>query len=189
MKTYSTRIIVLAFWGVFTATTALYAHAYAADASALNYTDDGFLLLAGGSFMMGSPKSERQRGLDEIQHEVSISTFYVDPCEVTQADYEALMGENPSAHKGKRLPVENVTWLDAVRYCNALSAQAGLEPVYIIEGEAVRWNRRYEGTASTALDVHQHEREIFCRGRDFMVEPRGINLYHAGNGSTTLSVP
>lgn len=145
MKPYSTRVIVLAFWGVFTAITALYAHAYAADASAPNHADDGFLLLAGGSFMMGSPESERQRGLDEIQHEVSISAFYVDPCEVTQADYETLMGENPSAHKGKRLPVENVTWLDAVRYCNALSAQAGLEPAYIIEGEAVRWNRRADG--------------------------------------------
>lgn len=107
--------------------------------------EDGFILLPGGSFFMGSPATERQRGNDETRHQVTISPLYVDSCEVAQADYEAIMGENPSANKGARLPVENVTWLDAVRYCNALSNHRGLEPVYNIDGEAVRWNRRANG--------------------------------------------
>ncbi len=107
--------------------------------------EDGFLLIPGGTFFMGSPETERQRGNDEVRHQVCISAFYIDPCEVTQEDYEALTGENPSAHKGRRLPVENVTWLDAVRYCNALSVKRGLDPTYSIEGEAVRWDRRANG--------------------------------------------
>lgn len=106
---------------------------------------DGFVFLPGGTFFMGSPETERQRDNDEMRHQVSVSAFYVDPYEVTQEDYKALMGENPSAHQGERLPVENVTWLDAVRYCNALSALHGLEAAYAIEGEAVRWNRRANG--------------------------------------------
>ena len=107
--------------------------------------DDGFILLSGGTYSMGSPGSERQRQPDEVQHDVRISPFYVDPFEVSQKDFEALMGNNPSAHMGNRLPVENVTWLDAVRYCNALSASRGLEPAYVVDGEAVRWNRRSNG--------------------------------------------
>lgn len=116
--------------------------AYGADAASVN---DGFLLLSGGTFQMGSPDSERQRGSDEVRHQVRVSAFHVDPYEVTQADYEAMMGENPSLSKGDRLPVENVTWLDAVRYCNALSLRRGLEPAYVINGEAVRWDRRANG--------------------------------------------
>ena len=107
--------------------------------------DDGFILLPGGAFAMGSPSGERQRQDDEAQHQVTVSAFYVDPFEVTQGDYEALTGENPSAHKGKRLPVENVGWLDAVRYCNALSQKRGLAPAYAIDGEAVTWDRRADG--------------------------------------------
>lgn len=116
--------------------------AHGAEAASI---DDGFLLLPGGSFMMGSPETERQRDRDEAHHQVSVSALYVDPYEVTQKEYETLMGANPSAHKGERLPVENVTWLDAVRYCNALSIRRGLEPAYVIDGEAVRWNRQANG--------------------------------------------
>ena len=106
---------------------------------------DGFLLLPGAEFQMGSSDSERLREADEVLHTVRISPFFVDPYEVTQEDYETVMGSNPSAHRGKRLPVENVTWLAAVKYCNALSVKKGLEPVYTITGEAVAWNRKAGG--------------------------------------------
>ena len=62
---------------------------------------DGFLLLPGGEFQMGSPDSERLREADEVLHTVRISPFFVDPYEVTQEDYETVMGSNPSAHRGK----------------------------------------------------------------------------------------
>lgn len=132
-------------WAATLFSSALLLAAGTAHGAAASSVNDGFILLPGGSFRLGSPDNERQRGNDEVLHQVSVSAFYVDPHEVTQADYEAMMGENPSQSKGARLPVENVTWLDAVRYCNALSLHRGLEPAYVINGEAVRWNRRADG--------------------------------------------
>jgi len=67
------------------------------------------------------------------------------PYEVIQAEYERLMGVNPSSFKGDNLPIESVTWLDAVRFCNAMSAEAGLTAAYVIDGETVTWNRGANG--------------------------------------------
>lgn len=106
---------------------------------------DGFILLPGGAFRMGSPDTERQRQKDEVQHEVTLSAFYVDPYEVRQGDYERVMGSNPSHFNGADLPVENVTWYDAVAYCNALSTEAGLNPVYTVDGDTVTWDRSANG--------------------------------------------
>lgn len=102
---------------------------------------DSLILVKGGSFTMGSPDSERQRQEDEIPHKVTISSFFVDPYEVTQHDYNAIMGKNPSHFKGDNLPVEKVTWYDAIKYCNALSESRGLTPVYTINGTTVTWDR------------------------------------------------
>lgn len=110
-----------------------------------NFTGDFLLLLEGGTFTVGSPQDERQRGQDEVSHEVTIGAFYVDPYEVRQSDYERIMGENPSHFRGGDLPVENVTWYEAVEYCNRLSESAGLTPVYTIEGDTVSWNRSADG--------------------------------------------
>lgn len=106
---------------------------------------DSLILIEGGTFLMGSPNTERQRQSDETQHEVTISAFWCDPCEVRQSDYERVMGVNPSHFSGADLPVENVTWYDAVAYCNALSTEAGLTPVYTVEGDAVTWDRSANG--------------------------------------------
>lgn len=106
---------------------------------------DNLILIRGGSFNMGSPISERQRDRDETQHTVTINSFYIDPYEVTQKDYREIMGNNPSYFSGDNLPVENITWFDAVNYCNKLSEKRGLTPVYSIEGNTVRWNRTANG--------------------------------------------
>ena len=107
--------------------------------------DDGFVAVTGGTFLMGSPEDEPWRSADETQHEVAVSSFFIDPYEVTQADYARLMGDNPSVNQGDTLPVENVTWLQAVEYCNARSAEAGLTPAYEIDGDAVSWDRAADG--------------------------------------------
>ena len=91
---------------------------------------DGFLLIEGGTFLMGSPESENWRIDDEVQHEVSVLSFYIDPYETTQEEYEHLMESNPSTFTGEKLPVENISWLDAVNFANAKSVDAGLTPVY-----------------------------------------------------------
>lgn len=61
---------------------------------------------------------------------VRISPFLVSKHEVTQGEYERVAGVNPSAHKGENLPVENVSWWDAIRYCNLRSIAEKLEPCY-----------------------------------------------------------
>lgn len=107
--------------------------------------DDGFVLIDGGSFRMGSPETENWRIEDETQHEVSVSPFFMDSRETTQSEYIRVMGENPSTFAGEDLPVENISWADAVRYANAKSADAGLAPVYTISDDGVTWDLSANG--------------------------------------------
>ena len=65
--------------------------------------------------------------------------------EITQAVYKAVMGKNPSRFTGDSLPVEKVSWYDAVEFCNKLSKKAGLEPAYSINEDNVECNRNADG--------------------------------------------
>lgn len=62
---------------------------------------DGFVEISGGSFTMGSPADEPERSSDEVQHRVTVGSFYLSPTEVTQKEYEAVMGIDPSGTKGR----------------------------------------------------------------------------------------
>jgi formylglycine-generating enzyme required for sulfatase activity len=80
-------------------------------------------LIPAGEFMMGSPGTESGRSDNEIQHRVSITKpFYLGVTEVTQEQYQKVMGTNPSQFKGPQNPVEEVSWADAVEFCRKLSA-------------------------------------------------------------------
>ncbi|MCX5677393.1 MAG: formylglycine-generating enzyme family protein [Planctomycetota bacterium] len=81
------------------------------------------VLIRPGKFVMGSPDSEQGRdGNEGPQHEVTISKpFYLGVTEVTQPQYEAVMGTNPSAFKEPTNPVEKVSWNDAIEFCRKLS--------------------------------------------------------------------
>jgi formylglycine-generating enzyme required for sulfatase activity len=87
------------------------------------------LLIPKGTFTMGSPESEQGRQKEEVQHEVTISKdYYLGVYEVTQAQYEKVMGKNPSLYQGALvgnldadLPVEKVSWDDASGFCKKLS--------------------------------------------------------------------
>ena len=107
--------------------------------------DDNFVFIKGGKFLMGSPESENWRSDDELQHEVTVNDFYISRYEVTQAEYENLTGEKPSAFHGGKNPVENVTWLEAIKFCNAKSISENLTPVYKIEGGKVTWDLSADG--------------------------------------------
>ena len=84
-----------------------------------------FVLIKGGTFTMGSPESEDWRSNDETQHSVTVSSFYMAKFEVTQKEWREITGKNPSSFSGDNLPVESVTWLEAVEFCNALSKRDG----------------------------------------------------------------
>ncbi|MGN0317865.1 MAG: flavodoxin [Candidatus Fimousia sp.] len=106
---------------------------------------EDFVLISGGTFQMGSPEEEAWRSEDETQHTVTVSDFYMSIYELTQAEYQEVMGENPSSFSGGDLPVENISWLDAIRYCNARSEQEGLTPAYKIDEQNVTWDRSADG--------------------------------------------
>jgi formylglycine-generating enzyme required for sulfatase activity len=80
-----------------------------------------------GEFVMGDNGGEDD---EKPAHTVRISSFYIDKHEVTQKDYEALMGRNPSKWKDPERPVERVSWLAAIKYCNMRSLREGLKPCY-----------------------------------------------------------
>ena len=88
------------------------------------------LPIAAGNFSMGDITGsgyERERPV----HKVTITRpFLMSRTEVTQELYEAVMGSNPSHVRGATLPVEKVSWYDAVEFCNALSRKEGLKPCY-----------------------------------------------------------
>jgi acetoin utilization deacetylase AcuC-like enzyme/formylglycine-generating enzyme required for sulfatase activity len=81
--------------------------------------------IPGGWFEMGSKKKN-----ESPVHKVWVDSFLMDRCEVTQDEYEKLIAGNPSHFKGAKNPVEQISWSNAVLYCNARSRKENLKPCY-----------------------------------------------------------
>ncbi|NJR14922.1 MAG: SUMF1/EgtB/PvdO family nonheme iron enzyme [Calothrix sp. CSU_2_0] len=82
--------------------------------------------IPGGTFTMGSPESEVGRSKDESpQRQVQVPSFFMGRYTVTQAQYQAIMGNNPASFKGANRPVEQVSWDDGVEFCKKISQQTG----------------------------------------------------------------
>jgi formylglycine-generating enzyme required for sulfatase activity/tRNA A-37 threonylcarbamoyl transferase component Bud32 len=105
-----------------------------------------------GKFFMGASDSDKHASANEKpRREIKINhAFFLGKTEITQAQYEEVMGTNPAAFSKKgqhrervkdmdksKHPVESVSWLDAVRFCNRLSERHGLQPYYKIAGDVV----------------------------------------------------
>ncbi|MBX7222891.1 MAG: SUMF1/EgtB/PvdO family nonheme iron enzyme [Blastocatellia bacterium] len=140
-----------------------------------------------GTFLMGMPEEiaqEIQAGTGRREIEISVSTnwircgtpqnwvnlpkFFIGKHEITQAQWEAVMGTNPSMFKDEDLPVEHVSWLDAVEFCRRLSEQTG---------------RCYELPTEA-------EWEYACRtGTSSMFALGEMVLPDSGTGTTTESNP
>jgi formylglycine-generating enzyme required for sulfatase activity len=85
-----------------------------------------FTFIPPGSFLMGSPAEEEGRAHDEVQHEVTVeNAFYLGIYPVTQAQWRAVMGDNPSHFSGDDHPVENVSWFDCEEFCRKLGEKTG----------------------------------------------------------------
>ncbi len=100
-------------------------------------------LIDGGSFVMGSERREQGRRANEFTRRVTLSrAFYLGTREVTNGEFRRFKATHSSGFVGKRTldldnqPVSNVSWTDAVQYCNWLSAQEGLPAAYEQKGGA-----------------------------------------------------
>lgn len=92
--------------------------------------DIEMIFVKGGNFLMGN---ENGRADEKPQHRVCVDSFYISKYEVTQKEWQAVMGNNPSYFVGENHPVEKVNWYDAIEFCNAYSKMKNMEPCYKID--------------------------------------------------------
>jgi len=131
-----------------------------------------FVLIPAGSFDMGSPDSEKERDSDEgAVRKVQITkAFYMSKYEVTQDQYLAVMGRNPSQFSGGNLPVEGVSWDEAVACCGKIGGRLPTE---------AEWEYACRAGSETR----------FCCGDDLNYARLGEYAWYSGNsGSTTHAI-
>jgi formylglycine-generating enzyme required for sulfatase activity len=109
------------------------------------------VFVQGGTFWMGCTGEQGSdcESDERPVHEVTVSSFYIGKYEVTQAQWEMLMGNNPSNFKGGNLPVEKVSWNDAQMFIERLNAATGKQYRLPAEAEweyAVRGGNKSKGT-------------------------------------------
>ncbi|MEL7361318.1 MAG: formylglycine-generating enzyme family protein [Bacteroidota bacterium] len=109
------------------------AHPYEHAHSPSNAVYIPMVAVPGGAFVMGNTGAAEGESNEQPTHEVEVAPFAIGAFEVTQAQFEAVMGYNPSFDPASERPVEQVSWYDAVRFCNALSRLDGFTPAYAID--------------------------------------------------------
>ena len=142
-----------------------------------------------GDFQMGSPPDEFGRSEDEIQHKVTLTRgFWIGRYEVTQRQYQRVMGENPSvfANVGSNAPVENVSWKDASLFCERVrsrlpDALRGLTARLPTEAEweyACRAGTKAQLNSGQPLSVHGRQSESLAE----------VAWYKANSGASSHPV-
>ncbi len=92
--------------------------------------------------------------LDKDQKKIPIDTFFIDRYEVTQQQYETVMGENPSFFKGPKRPVEKVTWDQADTYCRKIGKRLPTEWEWELAARAGSDTTFYWGDSLDQADAH-----------------------------------
>ena len=109
-------------------------------------------------------------GTKKLRVVVQISEYLISKTEITQEQYEKVVGTNPARYKGKQRPVENVSWWDAIRYCNLRSKSEGLQPCYDLE------NGRCDFTQNGYRLPTEWEWKVACAGADAQSSPNTANI-------------
>ena len=97
---------------------------------------NNFIKVDGGVFIR-KHDFQVKTGLSIDEITVKVDDFYIDDFVVTQADWDRIMGYNPSYFKSDDLPVENVGWYEAILFCNKKSEKNGKITCYTIDGEQI----------------------------------------------------
>jgi formylglycine-generating enzyme required for sulfatase activity len=109
-----------------------------------------------GVFQMGSPDNDSKDAFDseKPQHAVRLDGYWLADTPVTQALWQAVMGANPAHFQGQQRPVEQVSWFDAVVFCNTLSQRTGRSPAYRTpESKPYGWDGKF-WTLPNSGEVH-----------------------------------
>lgn len=140
----------------------------------------------GDGFLMGEELEQSLQNIAEgPQHRVNVFAFYMGGYEITQAQWKAVMGSNPSSFKGDDLPVEMVSWNDAKAFCEKLDQMTG--KIYRLPSEA-EWE--YACRAGTTGDYASDPDAEIQSGDDdfakFLAELRALDemAWHADNSSS-----
>jgi formylglycine-generating enzyme required for sulfatase activity len=148
------------------------------------------VLVEWGSFQMGSDEGDKN---EKPVHKVTMSSFLMNKYEVSQGEWNSVMRKNPSNFIGDTLPVENVTWYEAVEFCNRLSTKEGLTPVYKVVKNVIICDFNANGYRLPT----EAEWEYAAKGgkKDYLVfkYSGGDNIdevawYHSNSGSKTRPV-
>jgi sulfatase modifying factor 1 len=115
------------------------------------------VFVKGGIFRMGSDQVDSD---EEPVHPVTLSSFYIGKFEVTQEEWQAVMGNNPSIFTGDELPVDNIDWYMAIEFCNKKSRQEGRSPCYTGKGDNITCDFEADGYRLPT----EAEWEYACRG-------------------------
>jgi formylglycine-generating enzyme required for sulfatase activity/DNA-directed RNA polymerase subunit RPC12/RpoP len=128
------------------------------------------LYIPAGSFMMGSNKISNEKPL----HRVSLLPFYMGKYTITQAQYHALIGKNPSRFKGDNHPVESVSWDAAMEFCQKLSQYTGKQ--YILPSES-QWEYACRAGTTTPFYFGAAIKPdlVNCDGCTYRNTPKGVH--------------